>query len=74
VTLAPVPICLCCKHHVRVAEPPPATPSVHRCDAIYDVVTGEGLQMDCRSARSSPVLCGREGKLFEAAVLEKERR
>lgn len=52
-----VPVCVQCEHH---------KPG-HICGAIYDVVTGELLDMPCAVARSDELLCGRKGELFSLA-------
>lgn len=52
-----VPVCIQCEHH---------KPG-HICGAIYDVVTGELLDMSCADARADQLLCGRKGELFSLA-------
>jgi hypothetical protein len=36
------------------------------CKAVFNVVTGEQLNWKCQNARGDQLVCGRDGKLFEA--------
>jgi hypothetical protein len=36
------------------------------CRAVFNVVTGEQLNWKCQNARGDQLVCGRDGKLFEA--------
>lgn len=49
-----------CKHHSMTAT--------HWCHALYNVVTGEEMVVDCQQVRSFDRECGREGKLYEPAA------
>jgi len=63
------PLCINCKHHsLRSDLPATSKPlaSDYICDAVFHVVTGEQLNWKCQNARGDQLVCGRDGKLFEA--------
>jgi hypothetical protein len=65
----PPPTCITCKHHsLRPNLPHTYKPlaSDYICDAVFDVVTGEQLSWKCQNARGDQLVCGRDGKLYEA--------
>jgi len=66
----PPPVCTKCKHHslrpdFRAGSQPSASDYI--CDAVFDVVTGAQLNWKCQNARGDQMVCGRDGKLFEAS-------
>lgn len=64
------PFCVNCKHHSLRADLPHTykpLASDYICNAVFDVVTGAQLNWKCQNARGDQLVCGRTGKLFEAA-------
>lgn len=60
-----VPFCINCAHHSHTPYLDTEQPrNNHRCDAVYDVVTGEQLKESCGDVRGDQGECGHDGKLF----------
>ena len=60
------PFCIDCKHHLLPPNIMKPIAGDYICKAVFNVVTGEQLNWKCYNARGDQLVCGRDGKLFEA--------